>query len=110
MREDLDESVLNGFVGFSSIAKILVRDAQCPTLVRRDELGEPFTGFVELAARNETPNQDREPRVLAERRGRGLPSRDRRNRLRRRQLDAVGNGPVISTHMDYDANGQAFTV
>ena len=48
--EDLDEGVLDGFVGVGGVAEILIGDAQGAALMDGDELAEPFARRVGLAA------------------------------------------------------------
>jgi hypothetical protein len=64
MTEDLDERVLNGFVGFGGIAQILKRDSQSAALMGCDEAFEPLPGRLEVALFDKTPDLDGELGVL----------------------------------------------
>ena len=66
--EDLDEGVLDRLVGVGGVPQILVRDPRRATLVDLDEGAEAVARLVHLAALDEAPDVDREPRILGQRR------------------------------------------
>jgi hypothetical protein len=53
MCEHLDERVLHRFVGVVRIAKVVIRNANGPTLLARHQIGESLTGSVALASQDE---------------------------------------------------------
>src|SRR5262245_58140019 len=95
--EDLDEGVLDSFVGLGGISQVLISDARCPALVLGDEIGEPLARLVHLAALDQAADDDRQLRVVRQRRDGGASARGRLGNAG--GVDwTVSDRPQITTH------------
>ena len=70
MGEDLDERVLDDLVGVGRIPEILVGDARRATLMDLHKRAETLARLIHLAALDQAPDVDCEPRILGQRRDR----------------------------------------
>ena len=110
MPEDLDERVLDRFVGLGGVAEILIRDAGGAALVACDESGEAVARLVHLAALDQLANLDREMRVLR-RLGRGAAlARRLRHSGREARRVGVPHSVMVTHKWDYVPAGHVFTV
>ena len=85
MGKDLDEGVLDGFVGFGGIAQILIRDSRRAPLMSFDQPGKELSRLVHVAPLDQLPDVNRQLRVRRQCGGQreSRPERGARRRIGR---------------------------
>ena len=113
MGKDFDEGVLDGFVGFGGIPQILIGNSRRAPLMSFDQPGKELSRPIHVAAVDQLPDFNRQPRV---RRQRGRQRESPTDRGARRRLGRFSGGQThcgagFNTHRsNTGASKTVFTV